>query len=304
MVLTPANAAPSRNPGPTWGYRFLRLCHRWLPGFVFRRLRAAGTWAAVLVMPRQRAHSREYLQAVLGRPPSHGEVYRHFGAMTESLMLRLRVAEGEAHLCVMAPDALDFLAWIDSGGPMLLGTFHVGNSDLTGFLLARQGTRAVTILRRRTGNSEDTDLLGKRFGDWVRFVWVNQPEDFLFVLKEAMAGDGAVALQCDRADYSARSEEFDFMGRRRRFPITIYHLALIFRRPVILSFALSDRPGTSIVHASPRFDPRPGERRAEAMARAHEHFQAFLGRLERELRRDPTQWLNFIPLTQAEGEAA
>jgi predicted LPLAT superfamily acyltransferase len=304
MVLTPANAAATRNPGPSWGYRFLRGCHRLLPEFIFRPLRAAGTWTAVAVMRRQRGYSREYLRAVLGREPSLWQVFRHFGAMTDALMLRLRVADGEEHLCVMAPDAFDFLAWIDSGGPMLLGTFHVGNSDLTGFLLARQGTRQVSILRRRTGNSVDTDLLGARFGNWVRFVWVNQPEDFLFVLKDTMAGDGAVALQCDRADFSARSEVFTFMGVQRRFPITIYHLALIFRRPVILSVGLPGPKGTSIVHASPRFDPRPGEKRSEAMVRAHEHFQAFLIRLEQELRRDPTQWLNFIPLTEAEGTVA
>jgi predicted LPLAT superfamily acyltransferase len=300
MVLTAANAAATRNPGPSWGYRFLRLCHRWLPGLVFRGLQAAGTWVAVAAMPRQRGYSREYLRLALGRPASLRDVFRHFSAMTDSLMLRLRVADGEEHRCVMAPDAFDFVAWVESPDPMLLGTFHFGNSDLTGFVLARQAARPVFILRRRIGNSADTDLLGARFGHWVRFVWVNQPEDFLFALKDAVGSGGAVALQCDRADFSARSEVFEFLGVRRRFPITIYHLSLIFGRPVILTIGLPGGPGWSLVHASPRFDPVPGERRPAAMARAHRHFQDFLKRVEAELRKDPSLWLNFIPFEPVE----
>lgn len=294
MALTPP--AATRNPGPSWGYRFLSLCDRVLPEAVFLPLRSAGTWVSVLAMPRQRAHSRAYLRVVLGREPGLPDVHRHFFAVCESLMLRLRVAGGQPHVCVLEPGARDFASWLESERPVLLGTFHIGNSDLAGFMLAGQEGRRVHLVRLRVGNSHDTEALASRFGALVNFVWVNDPGELLFALKDAGASGDTLALQCDRHDHSARSEAFDFLGGRRVFPFTIYHLALIFGRPVLLSFGVPEGPGRSVVHASPAFTPVSGEARPAALARARAHFQAFLVQVEAYLRANPSQWLNFRPL--------
>jgi predicted LPLAT superfamily acyltransferase len=163
-------------------------------------------------------------------------------------------------------------------------------------MLAGQEHRRVHLVRLRVGNSHDTDALSSRFGDRLRFVWVNEPGELLFALKEAGASGDAVALQCDRHEHSARSESFDFLGAPRVFPFTIYHLALIFERPVLLSFGAPDGPSRSVVHASPAFVPIKGEPRAAALARARAHFQTFLRRVETHLRANPYQWLNFLPL--------
>jgi predicted LPLAT superfamily acyltransferase len=296
MALTRTPANEVRNPGPSWGYRFLRLADRVLPEGIFLPLRAAGTWTAVLAMPRQRRFSRQYLRIVLGREPAAVEVFRHFFAVCEALMLKLRVANGKPHRCVVGPNSDDFSRWLASDLPALLGTFHIGNSDLTGFMLGGQEHRLVHLVRLRVGNSHDTDALASRFGEWLRFVWVNKPEELLFALKEAGTSGDAVALQCDRPDHSSRSESFDFLGGRRIFPFTIYHLALIFDRPVLLSFGAPSGPDQSVVHASPAFQPREGELRSAALERARAHFQAFLGRVEAHLRANPYQWLNFYPL--------
>jgi predicted LPLAT superfamily acyltransferase len=294
MAVTPQ--AEPRNPGPSWGYRFLRLCDRALPEAFFRPLRSAGTWIAVLAMPLQRGFSRAYLRIVLGREPGLACVHRHFLAACEALMLKLRVANGLPYRCVLEPEAQDLSRWLACEFPVLFGTFHVGNSDLTGFMLARQEHRRVHLVRLRVGNSHDTDALTSRFGDLLKFVWVNDPGELLFALKEAGASGEAVALQCDRREHSARSESFDFLGAQRVFPFTIYHLSMIFERPVVLSFAASDGPNRSIVRASPAFVPVKGEARSEAHSRARAHFQAFLLRVEAHLRENPYQWLNFLPL--------
>jgi len=295
MVVTDTPESP-RNPGPSWGYRFLRLADRALPEALFRPLRAAGTWVAVAAMPRQRGCSRAYLRIVLGREPGLPDVFAHFFAACEALMLRLRVANGRPHRCVLDPGAGDFGSWLKSDRPALLGTFHIGNSDLTGFMLAGQEGKRVHLVRLRVANSHDTEALASRFGDLLKFVWVNEPGELLFALKEAGASGQTLALQCDRADHSARSEPFEFLGANRAFPFTIYHLAMIFGRPVLLSFGAPLGPDRSIVHASPVFEPVPGEPRAAALARARVHFQAFLRRVEAHLRAHPYQWLNFRPL--------
>ena len=296
MAVSAKRESAPRNPGPSWGLRFLRIADLALPEAVFRPLRAAGTWAALALMAPQRRASRSYLHAVLGREPRAVEQFRHFFALCESLMLKLRVANGRPHRCVLGPDSGQFGQWLRSGGPALLGTFHIGNSDLTGFLLASQDRRRVHIVRLRVGNSDDTDALARRLGGLVSYVWVNEPGELLLALKEAGASGDAVALQCDRPDHSSRTETFDFLGARRILPFTIYHLAFIFDRPVYLSIAEPSGPDVSVVHASPPFAPAPGEARDAGLERARAHFQAFLSRVEAYLRANPYHWLNFRPL--------
>jgi predicted LPLAT superfamily acyltransferase len=246
-------------------------------------------------MPVQREHSRAYLRAVTGREPTLRDIFRHFFAFEEFLMLRLRVARGLPHRGELAPDAAGFRELIASNEPALLGTFHFGHSDLTGFLFGRQERRRVYMVRQRVENSHDTEVLGVRFAEWVTFIWVNEPENLLFALKEAVAAGGSVALKCDRLEFSAKTEAFEFLGAKRLFPFTIYHLALIFRLPVVLSVGRPAGPGRSTVHSSPLFRVDGGDKSAN-LARARAHFQQFLTRLEGFLREDPKLWFNFTPL--------
>ncbi|HWZ94046.1 MAG TPA: hypothetical protein VNW30_02535 [Opitutaceae bacterium] len=292
----PTPIAPS-NPGPRWGYRFLCTCDRVLPEKIFRPVRAIGTWVAVAVMPGQRRHSRAYLSIVLGRPPAWREVWRHFFAFEEFLMLKLRVAAGRPHRCILAPDTPDNIrAWLAANRPALLGTFHLGHSDLVGFLLGGHEHHRVFMIRQRVGNSHDTESLGALFGDWVTFIWVNEADNLLFALKDAVAAGGSIAMKCDRLEFSAKTEAFDFLGAPRIFPITIYHLALIFGLPVALSVGVANGPGKSVLHAAPLFTPEPGAAKSAELARAHTHFQDFLSQVETLLRADPFLWFNFTPL--------
>lgn len=301
IVPSPSTSAPAvpvkapRNPGPSWGYRFISLCDAVLPELIFHPLRWLGTWVALACMPAQRRHSHAYLAAVRGRPASLAEVFRHFFAFEEFLLLRLRVAQGYRHRGELAPDADGFRTLLQTGEPALLGTFHFGHSDLTGFLLGGQEHRRVFMVRQRVGNSRDTEVLGARFAQWVTFIWVNEAENLLFALKDAIAAGGSVALKCDRLEFSAKTEVFEFLGARRVFPFTIYHLAVIFDRPVVLCVGVPADEARSIVHSSPLFVPdRSGK--AANLARARGHFQEFLRRVEAMLHADPYLWFNFLPL--------
>ena len=297
-MSTRTPAAP-RNPGPGWGFRFLRACDRMLPEAIFRPLRALGTWVGLAFMPAQRGHSRDYLRIVLGREPTRREQFRHFFAFTEMLMLKLRIADGRYHRGVLGPDSEDFRRFIHSGEDALLGTFHVAHSDLVGFLFGRQEKRRVRMIRQRVGNSHDVEHLARAAGDWLSFVWVNDGENLLFALKDALAEGGSLALQCDRLEFSSRAEPFRFLGAERLFPFTIYHLALIFGRPVLLSVGVPGAPGESVIHSSPRWAPDPALSRALNLAAARAHFQTFLARLESLLRAHPYWWFNYIPLNPA-----
>src|SRR6185295_7639114 len=163
-------------------------------------------------------------------------------------------------------------------------------------LLGGQEHRRVFMVRQRVGNSRDTEVLGARFAQWVKFIWVNEAENLLFALKDAVAAGGSVALKCDRLEFSAKTEAFEFLGVRRIFPFTIYHLSWIFGRPVVMCFGMPGGAGRSVVHSSPLFAPEPAAGKTANLARARLHFQAFLRQIEAILREDPYLWFNFLPL--------
>jgi predicted LPLAT superfamily acyltransferase len=303
MVLKPATSPPlPRNPGPSWGYRFLSRADAILPRSVFNSLLWAGSGIAVAIMPSARRHSRHYLSVLLKRPARSTEIWRHFFSFALSLMRRLRAADGHLHCCRSGPDCEPLLALIASGKPAFLGTFHIGDSDLLGFLLAGF-RRRVHMIRLQVENSSDTGRLSEQFGEWVSFIWSNHTEDILMALKEAVQTGDLVVMKCDRPEYSSKLEPFRFLGAQRLFPFTIYHLALIFRVPVVFCLGLPRRSGESLVASSPVFEPGLAEKK-EGLARAREHFQSVLFWLESLLREDPYLWFNFTPLNPVAAASA
>lgn len=292
-----APATLPRNPGPSWGYTFLMWAERTWPRGLFGLAVGAGAWAGVALLPAQRAHSRAYLAEALGRPPRLREIWRHFHAFAEFLVLKLRIGRGTAVSCAIAPDNREaFEALMASGRPALFGAFHFGASDLLGFLLGERGRR-VSIIRLRVGNSDDVRLLGRRYSERVSILWINDPANLLFDLKAAMEAGESLALMCDRIEYSARAEPFDFLGRRRLLPFTIYHLAVLFDRPVAFCAAVPAESGDALaLVASPVFTPQPSAGRDANLQAARAHFQAVLRQMETLVRQHPELWFNFVPL--------
>jgi len=289
--------SPPRNPGPIWGYAFMLGLQRHSPRGFFQFMLMAGTWVGLAFMPAQRAHSRAYLTLVLGRPPRLVEVWRHFYTFAGYLMLKLRAGGGAPVACVLEPEnAADLAALTASGRPAFFGSFHFGGSDLLGYLLSELGRR-VTILRMRVGNSADTRLLAERFGGQVSVLWINDPANLLFDLKAAIEAGESLALKCDRLEHSARTAAFRFLGATRLFPFTIYHLAIMFEKPVVFCTAVPGGATDALrVYSSPVFTPDPAAGRAANTAAAHRHFQGVLDQLEILVRQHPFQWFNFLPL--------
>lgn len=287
----------ARNHGPSWGFAFLLWAVRWWPRSFFRFAFKVGTWVALAFMPEQRAYSREYLTVVLGRPPKLIEIWRHFFAFAEVLLLKLRAGRGATVQCRLMPEnAASFQALRDSAEPALFGTFHFGGSDLLGYLLAGTG-RKVAIIRLRVGNSTDTRLLGERFSQQVSFLWINNPANLLFDLKAAVEAGDSLALKCDRLEFSAKTEAFQFLGIARLFPFTIYHLAVLFNRPVVFCTAVPVLEQDQLnVFASSLFRPDPAAGRRANLQAARVHFQTVLNGLETLVRQHPSLWFNFLPL--------
>ena len=291
-----------RNPGPSWGYALLTKAQRIAPRWLLWLPLAIVTWVAVAWLPVQRRHSCAFFNIVLGRRATMLDVWRHFFAYLEFLLIRLRIADGVPPKCRLEPEnAAEFETLVRSSEPALFGTFHFGHSDLLGFLLSTRG-RHVAIVRLRVANSGDTELLERQFRRAVRFIWVNEPENLLFAMKDALDRGDSLAMQCDRL-FSSRTEPFEFLGERRIFPFAIYHLAILFNRPVIFCVGLPDGPAGTRVVPSPIFRVKESASREENLSVARLHFQKVLARLEALVREFPYLWFNFLPLNPVAGPA-
>ena len=144
-------------------------------------------------------------------------------------------------------------------------------------------------------NSRDTHRLASRFGKSVNFIWVNDPNNLLFAVKQAAESGESIAMKCDRPEHSSKLETFYFLGEQRLFPFTIYHLAILFQLPVVFCVGIPSRPDESTLHGSHVFEPTTGSKE-ENLARGRAHFQSILTHLESLIRADPFLWFNFTAL--------
>jgi predicted LPLAT superfamily acyltransferase len=284
-----------RNIGPACGFIVLSRAQQLLSPWLLQVILIIGTWVAIMCLPTQRRCSREFLSLVYGERARLIDVWRHFFTYINFQLLRLRLGSGAKPIgSLEGENGASFEALMESGEPALFGTFHFGHSDLLGFLLATRGRR-VAMVRLRVGNSDDIKILERHFGRGVSFIWVNEPENLLFAIKSAIERGDSIALQCDRL-FSSRSESFYFLGAKRMFPFAIYHLAILFGRPVMFCLGLPDGNGGTSIIPSPLFRPDPALRREENLVRARIHFQEVLRRLETTVRKQPMQWFNFLAL--------
>jgi predicted LPLAT superfamily acyltransferase len=275
----------------------LRTASRVLPTRVFNVLAAWGTWMAVLVLRAPRTNSQRYLATVLGRTATWRDVQRHYRSFLTMHLLRLRVADGQPHRYHAESGCEDFTALMTSPRPALLGTFHLGNSDLLGFFLG-QFQRHVHMVRFRLGDPDVLRQVARTCGAWVSFIWVNEQEDMLFALKRAIDSGGTIAMKCDREGYSARRESFHFLGAEREFPFTIYHLGILFKRPVTFCIGVPAGPNGTAVRGFPVFEPDGGSKDSN-LQRARAHFREVLSGMEILLRAEPYLWFNFDGFTLA-----
>jgi len=298
MAVKPSDPGLRRNPGPRWGYALMAFGNRVVPGLLANQMVRLGAGIAMLAMPTQRRHSEAYLQDALGRRVTWRDRCRHFTAFARFLVRRFDAAEGrEPEFCSMDSARERLSALLRTEAPALCGTFHFGNADLMGFWLSRFDV-SVRMVRFRVANSTDLRWLGDRFGDKVRFIWVNETESLMFTLKDAVEAGHSIAMKCDRVEHSSKWEAFEFLGRRRWFPFTIYHLSILFGRPVIFTFGLPVSRERTEVFSSSVFRPGGASKR-DALERARSHFREVLDLLEGLIERDPYQWFNFLDAVPA-----
>jgi len=269
-------------------YRLATLAASMLPRAVRVRVAAGVANLASRRFPAERAVVRRNLSRIRPGTPAReldalvAGVFRNFAVCFTDLITANRRAD--VGTLVAGVEGLTELTQAATAGRgLVVLTAHLGNWELAGRTLARDGARPTHVVV-----AAEADPAVERFlrgGEApVRFVTRSAPTTSLTLLTALRRGE-VVALQGDRALGTRGDITLPFFGVPALFPMGPFLLARAAGAPVVPAFCLLDGDRRyRIVVGAPSM-VRAGDE-AAALAR-------WVGVLETMVRRHPTQWFNF-----------
>jgi KDO2-lipid IV(A) lauroyltransferase len=172
---------------------------------------------------------------------------------------------------------------LESGRGVILATFHSGNWELAGLMLAERGFSITTVAgeQLRPGWSEEIKSLKRRFG-----IRVLNPGAELRALYEDIRANRAVVLHLD-GDLFTGGYNVTFLGRRVKAPRGPAHLARVLSCPVAFAYCRRTRDHRLHVWIEPAVEPPRSPREEIALT------QSLMRRVEKGIVDDPGQWCIF-----------
>ena len=176
---------------------------------------------------------------------------------------------------------------LESGRGVILATFHSGNWELAGLMLAERGYSITTVAgeQLRPGWSEEIKSLKHRFG-----IRVLNPGPELRALYEDVRPNGAAVLHLDGGLFTG-GYNVTFLGRRIKAPRGPAHISRVLSRPVAFAYCRRTRDNRLHVWIEPAVEP-PRSPREEI-----ELTQSLMRRVEKGIVDDPGQWCIFRKLS-------
>ena len=299
-AVTPATTtavAGAVAPAPRWYahgfnhavvYRVASLAASAMPRPM--RLRVAMRLADVASrrLPAERAVVRRNLTRILpGTPPRAldelvGAVFRNFAVCFADLITANRRAGVGALVAAIDGTAELQKATRDGRGLVVL-TAHLGNWELAGRMLARDGARPTHVVVAAEADPAVERFLRGGVAP-VRFVTCAAPTASLALLAALRRGE-IVALQGDRALGTRGDVLQPFFGAPAPFPLGPFVLARAAGAPVVPAFCLLDADRRyRIVVGAPSSVEAGGEEAA---------LRRWVATLQAMVKRHPAQWFNF-----------
>jgi KDO2-lipid IV(A) lauroyltransferase len=210
-------------------------------------------------------------------------------------VLELLKAASESEETLLDRVALHGEANIDealsAGKGLILTTFHTGNWELAGLVLALKGYPLTTVAgeQLRPGWSEQVKRLKERFG--VRMVRTGCE---IRTLYEDIRSNRAIVLHID-GDVFAGGYDVSFLGRTVTVPRGPAHLSRVLSCPLALAYCRRGRGNRLNLTIEPAVAP-PADSAGEIRL-----TQSVMSRVEKCIVEDPGQWCIFRRLSKSAG---
>ena len=184
-----------------------------------------------------------------------------------------------------------FYRLLDGEKGFIIASSHVGNFELSGYLL-RQDKKRINAL---VFGGETKEVMENRLKalnmNNVSVIPVTDDMSHVFTINDALSAGEIVSMPCDRIYGSSKSVECDFLSGKACFPVGAFTLAAHFDVPVVSIFVMKESATNYHIFVKPILldnSTKPSKReKTELLARG------FVKELENVVRRYPLQWFNF-----------
>jgi predicted LPLAT superfamily acyltransferase len=248
--------------------------------------------------------SADYLQRVLGRPPTWGERYAHIHHFAATILDRVYLLRGEiAQFDIEVHGAGHLDAVLQSGrGAFLVGA-HFGSFEaLRARGHANDGVRVAMLMYEHNARLLTATLRAIAPGAPLHVIGLGRMEAMM-ELRDWLDGGGVAGLLADRSlqgsSGRSRTHWIDFLGAPAAFSDGAFRLAALLRRPVIFMagvylggnrYQLRFEPVADFTDAPAR---TAGRQQAQDDA-VRDAAVRYAGLLEQQCRAAPRNWFNFF----------
>jgi predicted LPLAT superfamily acyltransferase len=251
----------------------------------------------------ERSASRRYLERVLGRRATLGDVARHMHCFAATILDRVFLLSERYKRFDIRMFGLEVFARAVRGGRgvLLIGS-HLGSFEAVRVISEDWPETPVRVVFDLEQGPALTQLL-MRLNPRIAATMINARSAgpaVILAIKETLDRNGIVALLADRVRPGEPYELAEFLGCPAPFPTAPWLLATVLGAPVALAFGLYRGHNRYDLHFESFLADRSeehigrGERRALAAACA----QRFAERLSVHARRAPYNWFNFYDFWQ------
>lgn len=260
----------------------------WLPHPALRVLARIGGFAHYW-LARDKRRAYKYNTSQLINYKEHRRPWRAFQNHALNLLEVLK-ATTEADEQIMS--GLDLVGWehlddaVRAGNGLVLATFHSGNWELSGLLLALRGYPVTTVAgtQLREGWSDAIKAFKERFG-----IHVISPQGGMRGLYRAISSNRMVALHID-GDVFSGGIEATLLGRTVTVPKGVARLSRSLGAPSAFAYSRRTPANRIELRIEPTHAPPTNDAEEDALIR---HY---VDRVEKCILEDPGQWCIFRKL--------
>jgi predicted LPLAT superfamily acyltransferase len=251
--------------------------------------------------PERRA-SREFLALALGRPPTLGEIARHFHTFAGVTLDRVFLLAGRLEKFDIRVIGLETLhRALDGGQGVLLLGAHAGSFDALRVLsLERPDVEVRVVLD--TGHSPVLSSILESLNPKMAASIINPRQGSVAVVLEigaALERGAVVTMLADRSRPGNEDVSVNFFGRQADIPLSPWQIASVLKVPVVLCMGLFMGGNRYDLHFEVLEEKLTVacDQRAAVLGRAAQKFAA---RLEHYVRLAPYNWFNFYDFWKAD----
>ena len=225
------------------GSVFLILLIRWIAEHLGRGIARTILIPIViyflLVLPRQRKASLEYLDNVLGHKARWMDVAKHIHHFAATILDRVYFLAGQfQRFDIKLHNHELVLDYFKKGeGCILLGS-HLGSFEVMRSLGIKDKKLPIKIIMDRQHNTKITKIFEQLDSEMTASILELDGPMSMLQLQETLSKGGFIGLLGDRITADRTTAQCQFMGKTAEFPTNPYLLAHILAVPVIVFYGL------------------------------------------------------------------